>query len=771
MSRHDRYVGTAVERIEDLRFLRGRGEYVDDLKREGLLHAVVVRSAVAHGKLRAVEAAAARGLPGVRGVYVASDIGPDIPCIPVRSESQPTLDRMVQPVIANGKVRYVGEPVALVVAESAATAEDAAGLVQVDIDALPAVTDPIADAGDAPLLFEEIGTNHGATLTGVLGDADAAFRDAPYVRRHRFKVHRHTAVPMETRGLLAEWNSTRDHLTVHGAGKVPFFMRAVMAKLLGLPHAAVDAIENDVGGGFGSRGEFYPEDYLVAWAARRLGRPVKWIEDRREHLGATTHAREVECELEIACTRAGDMLALRGEAWCNVGAYIRPNGVTAPRNMAQMVPGPYRVPNVRMRAHMLVSNKTPSGSYRGPGRFEIDFCRERLIDIAARELGIDRVAMRRRNLVTQSDMPHALPVVAPIGLGGAFDSGDHRVTFDRCLEEIDWNGKVKLQGRCVDGRYHGLGIGAYVEGGAPGPRENARITLDADGMVTVYVGASAVGQGLETVFAQVVADALEIPIEHVRGVHHGSTTLLHEGFGSYGSRAAVMGGSAILAAADNLKAAIRDAAATRFGCAASAVDIVDGLRAVRANGRSGTLRELSDSGFSASGTFSSTKRTYSYGTHAAHVAVDPRTGKVDVLDYVAIEDVGRILNPHTLHGQCVGAIVQGLGGTLLEELVYDAHGQLQTGSLAAYLLPNSEDFPNIRAIALEQFPSPLNPLGAKGAGEGGIIPVGGVIANAVASALASLGIEPDALPLSPHRVWRQMRDAGIDANAESGPRA
>lgn len=759
MKRRDSYIGTPVERIEDLRFLRGRGQYIDDLARDRLLHASVVRSAVAHGRIRAIDCAAALAMPGVRAVITAADLGNNIPAIAVRSESQPSLDRVVQPVIARDKVRYVGEPVALVVADSAAIAEDAANAVDIDIEALPAVTDRRSLENGAVLLFDDCGSNLAATLSAVRGDIEQAFREAAYTRRETFSVHRHAAIPMETRGLIAEWNAAQGRLTLSGAAKVPFFVRAALAKMLGLPVHAVDAVETDIGGGFGARGEFFPEDYLIPFAARKLNAPVKWVEDRREHLMATTHAREVECELEIACRRDGSILGLRGCAWTNLGAYARPNAVTPSRNMAQMLPGPYRIPHVQMDVTLYLSNKTPVGTYRAPGRFETDFCRERLIDIAAAELGIDRVEMRRRNLVAAADMPYALPKILPYGGSGEFDSGEYRVTLERCLAEFDWTAKSALQGRLIDGVYHGLGIGCYVEGGSTGPRENARMVLDAAGQVTVTVGASAVGQGLETVFAQIAADALEIPLEHIQAVHHGSTTGIHEGFGSFGSRASVMGGSAILVCAENLKKAICEMAAGQFGCAPAEVAIVDGLRAVSAGARRMTLAELSPDGFRADGTFSNAKRTYSYGAHAAHVTVDPRTGRVSVLDYLAVEDVGRILNPNTLHGQTVGAIVQGLGGTLLEQMIYDAEGQLQTGSLAAYLIPCAIDFPCIRAIALEQYPSPLNPLGTKGAGEGGIIPVGGVIANAVAAALASLGVEINALPLTQPRVWQLIEAA------------
>ena len=442
MKRRDSYIGTPVERIEDLRFLRGRGQYIDDLERDGLLHAAVVRSAVAHGRIRAIDASAALAMPGVRAVITAADLGETLPTIAVRAESQPSLDRVVQTVIARDKVRYVGEPVALVVADSAVAAEDAANAVVVEIDALPAVTDRTCLESGAPLLFEACGSNAAATLSAVRGDAARAFAAADYVRRETFSVHRHAAIPLETRGLVAEWDAVRGRMTLSGAAKVPFFVRSALAKMLDLPEHAVDAVETDIGGGFGARGEFFPEDFLVPFAARKLNAPVKWIEDRREHLMATTHAREVACELEIACKRDGTILGLRGRAWSNIGAYARPNAVTASRNMAQMLPGPYRVPHVQMDVTLYVSNKTPVGTYRAPGRFEADFCRERLIDIAAAELGIDRVEMRRRNLVSAAEIPYALPQVLPYGGGGEFDSGEYRVTLERCLAEFGWRGQA-----------------------------------------------------------------------------------------------------------------------------------------------------------------------------------------------------------------------------------------------------------------------------------------------------------------------------------------
>jgi carbon-monoxide dehydrogenase large subunit len=749
------FVGSPIERIEDLRFLRGRGQYVDDLSPAGLLHAAVVRSSVAHGRIHRIDSTAALARPGVHAVITAAEIG-SVPTIPLRQEQLEIFRRFEQPVIAVGKVRYVGEPVAVVVAGTAAAAEDAAEAVALDIEELPVVADCGAAETGGPILFETA-TNLAGTLTAVKGDADAAFRTAPYTRREQFKVQRHTALPMEPRGLIAHWHDGQ--LTLFGAAKVPFPNRRILAQQLGLPDDAIRMVENDVGGGFGVRGEFYPEDFLIPFAARFVGRPVKWIEDRREHLIATNHARDVSCTLEIACSRDGAILALRGHAKADVGAYLRTNGATGARNTAQILSGPYRVPNIHMQVSLHLTNKTPVGTYRGPGRFEADFFRERLFDMAAGDLGIDRVAFRRRNLIAESEMPYALAKVVELDLDTATDSGDYRQTFERCLAEIGWAAKAPLHGRPIEGRYHGTAIGCYFEGGASGPREHARLVLESDGTVSVHVGSSANGQGLETAFAQIAADALEIPMGRIRGVFHGSTDLLPQGFGTYSSRSIVMGGSAILAAAAKLREMIRAAAARRLGCEPGDVEVVEGKARVGAGTSDRTyvpLSEIAKDGIVADGTYASPHRTYSYGAHAAHVAVDSATGHVEVLDYVAVEDVGRIINPAMLHGQAIGAIVQGLGGVFLEHLVYDEHGQLLTGSLADYLMPSAGDFSVVRAIALEERPAPHNPLGAKGAGEGGIIPVGGVIANAVAAALRPLGVEPRELPLSPARVWEMI---------------
>jgi aerobic carbon-monoxide dehydrogenase large subunit len=757
MRRVNTLIGSPIERVEDLRFVQGRGQFVDDLNRPGQWHAAMVRSLLAHGRIRAIDTSAALAVPGVRAVVTAREIGPQVPLIPFRRPN-PTIAPYAQPVIAAEVVRYVGEPVAMVLADNAGLAEDAVQTVVLDIEPLPPVVDHRASAKGEVLLIAGTTSNCASVFTAVTGDVAQAFCNAPYTRCERFRVQRMTAMPMETRGLLAEWDNGK--LRVSGAAKLPFFNRRAMASMMGLPEEAVDYVEYDVGGGFGARGEFYPEDFLVAFAARKFDRPIKWVEDRREHFMTIAHSRETESDLEIALDRDGTILGLRGDIWCDIGAYVRPNGMTPVRNVAQFTTGPYRVRNLGLTAHAMTSNKTPSGTYRGPGRFEGCFFMDRLLDMAASDLGLDRLDIRRRNLIALDEMPYRLASVEPNdGFGEtACDSGDYTSTFDRCVAEARWTEKVSLAGKLIDGRYHGVGIACFIEGGGSGPKENARMAVEADGTISVYVGSSAVGQGIETIMAQIAADALELPLERVK-IFHGSTTYLPDGVGAFGSRSTVMGGSAIVLAADALIAKFRAATAERLGVAVAEVGVVEG-DAVTHGGRKLALAEFA--GLSVDAEFRNSKATYSYGTTIAHVAVDPATGQVEVLDFVTVDDVGRVINPLTLHGQVVGATVQGLGSVFSEEIRYDASGQPLVGSLADYLIPVATDYPHVTTISLEQHPSPNNPLGAKGAGEGGIIPVGGAVGNAVASALKSFGIEPRELPLTPARIWQLIENARRD---------
>ena len=605
---------------------------------------------------------------------------------------------------------------------------------------LPPVVDTAAGLVGETLLFDAAGSNCLIQYTATKGEAWAEFPGARIIRA-QLDTQRHTALTLEPRGLLAEWDAARGVLRVMGAAKVPWAARGVLARQLGLPEDRVELIQVDVGGGFGMRGEFYPEDFLIPFAARHLGRPVKWIEDRREHLQAAAHAREFDAALELVCGADGKILALRGAINGNLGAYFRANVAVAPRNVGQFLSGPYAIPNIHVVVNGVMTNKTPSGTYRGPGRFEADFFRERLLDLAARELAMDRVAFRQLNLVPMAAMPYPLATVSPPEKTEKLDSGDYQMTLERCLVEIGWDEKQTLQGRLIDGRYHGLGIGCFIEGGAAGPRERARASLVEDGTVAVHVGSALVGQGLETVLTQIAADCMECPMEEIR-LFHGST---------------VMGGSAIALAIEDLRARMREAVARRYGVGPDTVRLEAG-RAVVAEGSSVSWAELAEEGLVGEGIFANETHTYAYGAAAAHVAVDPRTGHIAVHDYVVVQDVGRMINPLLLQGQVIGGAVQGLGSTFLEHLVYDAEGQLLTGSLADYLVPTATDFPRIRAVVMGVHRSKVGPLGAKGAGEGGTIPAGGVIANAVAAAFGG-SVQPVSLPLSPPRVWEWVQAA------------
>ena len=762
------YIGGHIERVEDDRFLRGIGQYVDDLQRETTWHAAVFRSSVAHGTVHGIDTSIALSMPGVRAVLTAQDIDGEIPLIPFRRPN-PTIRPYAQPVIAKDKVRYFGEPLALVLADTPELAEDALAGIAVRIDALPPVLTRETCMASSTLLFDDTTSNVASVFLADKGDVEHAFQTAAVIVRGHFSTQRQTAMPIENRGLLAEWDPRAQHLQMHGAAKLPFFNRKCLAHMMQLPEAAVDYIEVDVGGGFGARGEFYPEDYLIAHAARLHARPVKWAEDRREHLTAIAHARESEADVELAVAADGTILGLRGNLFFDIGAYVRPNGMTPVRNAAQFMSGPYRVPAIHLQAHAYVSNKTPAGTFRGPGRYEGCFFMERLMEMAAAQLCMSPIELRRRNLLGVSDMPYPLAAITPSD-GAAqtsCDSGDYRETLDQCLKEFGWTDKQALNGRNVDGRFHGVAAGCFIEGGASGPAETARMSVGVDGDVAVFVGSSAVGQGLETIMAQIAADALELPMERIR-IFHGSTTYLKEGWGSYGSRSTVMGGSAVLDAAANLMEAFRSVAGIVLNVPAADLVIRNGV-AHAPDGRSVPLTEAAKQGLSSNGRFDNSKATYTYGAAAAHVAVDVDTGRIEVLNYTTCDDVGRIINHLTLHGQVIGAVVQGLGSVFSEALIYDDDGTLLVGTLADYVMPTATDYPALHCSSREAHPSPNNPLGAKGAGEGGLIPVGGVIANAVAAALKTFNIQPDHLPLSPSRMWDMLqasKAAGMAGHGE-----
>jgi aerobic carbon-monoxide dehydrogenase large subunit len=766
-----RVIGAPVKRKEDLRLLTGRGKYAADVRVPGLLYAAVLRSPHPHARITAVRADAARAAPGVLAVITADDLGL-VPRIPVRLGQRagvgPTA--CLQPALATGLVRYVGEPVALVVASSRYLAEDVLELIEIDWEPLPIVADArrAADPG-MPVLHPAAGGNVIERLVTRAGDAEGALAAAERRIRERFAVQRHTGVPMETRGLTAAHDAGTGVLTLWGVAKVPHFNRRVLADLLGQPEHLIHFIELEVGGGFGVRGEFYPEDFLVPWAAMRLGRPVQWIEDRREHLMAANHSRQQYHDVEIGVRRDGTIVALRDRFMADLGAYIRTHGVVVPELTIALLPGPYRIPNYECEASCVMTNKTPTGTYRGPGRYEGTFVRERLIDRVAVELGLDPADVRRRNFIDAGEMPYEVGG-ASLGQRTVYDCGDYRSAFEQALALADYPALRAEQAEArLRGRYLGIGFGCVLEKAGLGPWEYARVEVDGSGSVVVYSGVAAVGQGIETTLAQVVAEELAVSAEDVTVVH-GDSARVPFGIGGFASRGAAVALPAALEAARKVRDKILTVASSLLEAHAGDLVLESGKVHVRGlPERAVTLRQLAraavpgppgmEPGLYAAHFFEAPKMTYPYGTHVAAVEVDPATGRVTLRKYVVTYDVGRAINPMIVGGQIAGGLAQGLGGALFEELVYDDQCQPLTTTFMDYLVPTAMEMPEATSVKiLEETPTPLNPLGVKGVGEGGSSGAGAAIANAVADALAPLGVAITELPLAPDRLARLVRE-------------
>ena len=759
------YIGQSVTRLEDRRLLRGEAAFVDDVTLPNMASMAILRSPHAHARIRSVDLTAARECPGVIDAFSAGDLEGELPLIPLRLAPFPGFERFLQAPIAAAKVRFAGEAVAVVVAEHRHSAEDALERIAVEYDILPAVVDRDGAAAGEILVHEGAGENLATGYQVSRGDIDAAFETATYKRGERFTTNRHAPCPLETRGLIGEYDPDVPLLRLTGAAKVTYFNRRHLAAAFDLPETAVELIEVEVGGGFGGRGELYPEDYLVPIASRRAGRPVKWIEDRREHLMAANHSRDIECDLEIAATEDGLILAMRGIVRGDMGAYIRTNGGVVPSRVAQFLPGPYRIPAFACDVEALITNKTPVGTFRGPGRFESNYMRERMIDMMAADLGLDPAEVRHRNLLQPEELPYRIGELYPGDTETTYDAGDYPAAFRRALEEIDYPAWKGRQGEIVDGRHVGLGLACFVESSAPGAPETARITVAPNGAIEIRIGASSVGQGVETGMAQICADTLGVGMDNIT-VLHGSTTLLDSGGGTFASRNTVMAGNAVRVAAEALQARCLELAALRWNQAPEALAYDGG--GVRHADQFIGLTELAafagsrepEGALSADGVWNNQgKVSFSYGAHAALVAVDPETGEIDLKRYVVIEDIGRVLNPAMVHGQAIGGLVQGLGGAIFDHMIYDDDGQLLTTNLADYLLPVSTGLPQITSIALEETPSSANPMGFKGAGEGGIVAVGGAVANAVAQALSPYGVTLTDLPLSPARLYALIQEA------------
>jgi carbon-monoxide dehydrogenase large subunit len=702
----------------------------------------------------------------VAAVLTGADLPADLTPIPLRLTNLPGLERCLQYPLARDRVRYVGEPVAVVVATDRYLAEDALAEVEVAYAPLPvAASVEAALAPERPVLHPGVPDNVACAFERSAGDVESALARADILLEERFSTNRLTAVPLECRGLAAEYDAGAGRLTVWGAAKVPHFNRGVLARLLGLGEDQVRLVETDVGGGFGARGEFYPEDYLIPFLAMRLGRPVAWTEDRREHLTAINHSRQQEVWVRAGLDRDGSLRALDVRIDNDHGAYVRTHGATVPEIGASLLPGPYRIPNYRAQVRCVLTNKTPTGTYRGPGRYEGTFVRERLMDVIARRLGLDPAEVRRRNLIEPVELPYDRGT-SGLGVRTIYDTGDYPALLRTALEAIDYAGfRARQAAERQRGRWLGAGMAVFVEKAGLGPWEYARVEVERSGRVVLYSGGASVGQGMETALAQITADGLGVTPDGVEVVH-GDTDRVPRGTGAFASRLTVVGGSAALGAAQQVRERVLAVAARLLEVAPEDLDLQDGLAYVRgAPTRAVSLAAVAAQAsepLAAEHTYAVDHMTYPGGAHACLVELDLATGQVRIDGYAIAYDIGRAVNPMLVAGQLQGGLAQGVGGALLEELAYDDQGQPLTASFMDYLLPTSQEVPDAQLTVLETTPTPLNPLGVKGVGEGGCTGVGGCVANAVEDALAPLGVglKIRRLPLSPAEVRRLIREAG-----------
>jgi carbon-monoxide dehydrogenase large subunit len=782
-----RMIGARISRTEDPRLLRGLACFVDDVHLPGVLHGACLRSPHAHARIRGIDASRARALPGVHLVVTAVELGalnqPGPLLIPHPALTHPR----TQPPLAHDDVRFVGEPVAFVVADDRYIAEDAAGLIDVDYEPLPVIADmEAARAAGAPRVHADVPDNRAARFPQRVGDPDGGFKNAAHVFREHLVIERSCGSPIEGRGVAAEHDPRSGVLRVWTSTQAPLPIKNGLARIFGLPEFQVEVIAPDVGGGFGTKVMlFYPEEILVPWASRRLGRPVKWTEDRREHLIAANQERGQIHDVEVAVDGDGRILALRDRFVHDTGAYT-PYGIVVPCITATQLPGPYRLPNYAVEFDVVYTNRVAVSPYRGAGRPHGAFVMERVISRIARELGLESAEVRRRNFIQPNELPWDVGLTFQDGGPTKYDSGDYPAGLEMALERA---GVADFRARQAEarkgGRYLGLGIGCYVEGTGIGPYEGAHVRVEPSGAVLVATGVTTQGQGHYTTFAQIAAEVLGCDPRAVTVVT-GDTRTFNWGAGTYASRALVTSGNAIDVAARKVRDKALRIAAELLEVAREDLELVDGrVRVKGAPGKELTLgaiatvanpiryaygKEASEAalrlvkprdgavladgeepGLEAFGYYAPAQSTFASGCHVAIVEVDPATGEVTILKYVVQHDCGTMVNPMVVEGQIHGGVAQGIGGALYEKIVYDETGQPLTTTYMDFLLPTAMEIPEIEIVHLET-PSPLNPLGIKGAGEGGAIPGPAVLAEAIEDALAPFGVRIREMPLSPSRI-------------------
>ncbi len=774
-----RFFGQRIRRNEDPYLLTGQALFVDDVHLPGMLHAAFVRSPYAHARIRHIDAARALAHTGVRAVLSAADLGDYWRTGPLLVSPPPiqrlSFNERTQPILAREKVRHVGEPVAVVIAESRYVAEDAAAEVMVSYEPLPAIADlEQALLPGAALVHEDLGSNVAAHVIQTRGDYDIARLQADLVIKRRLVYDHGMAAAMENRGIVAEWDDKTRRLTIWDTTQAPIPIRNGLASMLGLSESQVRVIAPFLGGGFGPKVMmYYPEEMLIPWVAMQLKQPVKWIEDRAENFVATSHERGQIHEAEIALTKEGRILGVRDVFLHDSGAYD-PYGLTVPINSQCTLLGPYDIPNYYSEFTAVFTNKTIVTPYRGAGRQHGVFVIERLLDLAARELKIDRVEIRQRNFLRPGDFPHDNNIIYQDFAPLVYDSGNYRPLLQKAAEMVGYRAFVSdIQPRLrAEGRHVGIGIVVYVEGTGIGPYEGARVQVQGSGKVSVATGVGTQGQGHYTSFAQIVADELGVSPRDVE-VITGDTDQFHWGTGTFASRGAVVAGNAIGAAAREVRRKILLLSSELLDAAEEELELSDGIvrvktrpdrsitlgeLAVRANPLRGSVTPGTEPGLEATSYFGPDRGATSSGAHAMIVEVDPETMHIRILKYVVTHDCGRVINPLILEGQIHGGVAQGIGNAFYEQLVYDENAQLLNGSFMDFLLPTSLDVPFIE-IGHEETPSPLNPLGIKGAGEAGAIPVGALFAQALEDALQVEGLEILEIPLSPGRLWELVEEA------------
>ena len=766
-------IGARVRRNEDARLLTGRALFVDDVPLDGPLHVAFLRSQHAHARLTSVDASAARARPGVAAVYTAADLGaywrPGPLLVPPPPIPGLVFNACTQVPLARDKLRHVGEPIAMVVAESRYLAEDALDDIVVEADPLPAVVDlEAALAPAAPRVHEHLPSNLAAHAVQRKGDWARAKARAHAVIKRRFRYDRGASAAIENRAVAAQWDARAEELTVWDTTQAPIPIRNGLAQRLGLLESQVRVVAPFVGGGFGPKiMMFYPEEVLVPWAAMRLGRPVKWTEDRQENFFATTQERGQIHDAELAVAKDGKILGVRDVFLHDTGAYD-PYGLTVPINSQCTLLGPYDVPSYESEFTAIFTNKTIVTPVRGAGRQHGVFVIERLLDFAAKELGLDRAEIRRKNLLRPDQFPFNNEILFQDSAPLTYDSGDYEPALDEALEAIDYKRFLREEQRRLRaaGRHVGIGVVCYVEGTGIGPYEGARVTVEPSGRVRLATGVGTQGQGHFTVFAQMVAEVLGVDVGEVHVVT-GDTREFHWGTGTFASRGAVVAGSACHAAAVRVREKILELASRELAAAPADLVLAGGrvhLRgdskggialgtlALKANPLRGAVRPGAEPGLEATAYFGPDRGSTANGVHAMVVEVDPETAQVEIKRYVVVHDCGRVINPMIVEGQIHGGVAHGIGNSFYEQLVYDDEGQLLNASFMDYLLPTATDVPNVETTHRET-PSPLNPMGVKGVGEAGAIPTGALFAQAVEDALADAGLEICEIPLSPNRLF------------------